>query len=153
MWHGERLLQTYFKALYDVDFTLHRRPNWLVTATGIQLEFDGYSPQHRIAIEHNGEGHYKFIPKFHHSKADFARQRRNDARKKYLCRKYGIALIIIPKLYTHNPPAKLPYMVKRIYAKKGLRLPSTYHSIMIKSDGSVWKTQREAFHNKLVQVK
>ena len=151
-WHGERLLQTYFKALYGVDFTKHRRPDWLVTSDGRRLEFDGYSPELRIAIEHNGATHYEYCPKFHSSPADLVRQKSNDTRKRYLCKKNGVFLVIISRLYTQYPPYKLPLLVKRVYDRNSVALPRAYHGIMVKHDGTVWQTRRVGFHNKLIKV-
>ena len=152
IWHGEKLLQTYFKALYNQDFTLHRRPEWLVSATGAQLEFDGYCPDLGIAIEHNGDTHYRFTPPFHKTPLDFIRQKRNDRRKVYLCKKAGVQLIIIRKLYTQYSPTALPALVERIYAKKQLRLPPDFSKVIVKSNGQVFKHKRVFFYYKWEEI-
>ena len=57
------------------------------------LFFDFYIPSRRVAIEVNGEQHYKYNSKFHSSKADFIKQKKNDREKAEWCELNGIQLI------------------------------------------------------------
>ena len=73
------------------------RPDFLKNdVTGYNLEIDLYNDDLKLAVEVQGDQHYKFIPFFHKSKADFLNQRYRDEMKKDKCRKEGITLIEIP---------------------------------------------------------
>lgn len=61
------------------------------------LELDGYNADIQLAIEYNGEQHYKIIDHFHRNGIiDLLKQVENDKIKKELCEKNGVYLIIVP---------------------------------------------------------
>lgn len=60
------------------------------------LELDIYIPKYNLAVEYNGKQHYKFIPFFHKTKEDFRKQLERDRRKKELCKRWNISLIVVP---------------------------------------------------------
>lgn len=64
-----------------------------VTIPGSQLSLDFYLPHRRVAIEVQGQQHFKFVPHFHGNKLAFAEMKRRDMVKKEWCRKNGIELI------------------------------------------------------------
>lgn len=73
------------------------RPDFLKNdVTGYNLEIDLYNDELKLAVEVQGDQHYKFIPFFHKTKADFMNQRYRDEMKKDKCRKEGLTLIEIP---------------------------------------------------------
>lgn len=73
------------------------RPDWLRNPeTGACMELDCYNEELRLAVEYNGEQHYRFIEKFHKDEEAFKKQQKRDKKKKELCRKNGVKLIIIP---------------------------------------------------------
>lgn len=73
------------------------RPDFLRNdVTGHNLEIDLYNDELRLAVEVQGDQHYKFTPFFHKSNADFLNQRYRDEMKKDKCRKEGITLIEVP---------------------------------------------------------
>ncbi len=51
-----------------------------------------YLPEFSLAIEYNGEGHYKFIPLYD----ELETTQRRDKVKKYLCESNGITLLVVP---------------------------------------------------------
>lgn len=59
------------------------------------LYLDIYIPMLDLAVEINGEQHYRFIPHFHGSIDKFMRQCDNDKKKKKWCELNGISLISI----------------------------------------------------------
>jgi hypothetical protein len=89
------------------------RPKWLINPlTGKPLELDGYNQNLKIAFEYNGIQHYKFVPRFHKSPDDLILQRMRDIFKQVACKRYGIALIIIPY---HIHATKLrPYISQKL---------------------------------------
>jgi hypothetical protein len=73
------------------------RPNFLRNeVTGHNLEIDLYNDELKLAIEVQGDQHYKFTPFFHKNKETFMLQRYRDEMKKQKCLKKGITLIEIP---------------------------------------------------------
>ena len=59
------------------------------------LYLDFYIPLLNLAIEVNGEQHYKFIQQFHRSKINFFHSRRRDIVKKEWCDTNNITLITL----------------------------------------------------------
>jgi hypothetical protein len=86
------LLETIFKVpFYKI------RPQFLRNeVTGYNLELDLYNDDLKLAIEVQGDQHYKFTPFFHKNKDAFTMQRYRDEMKKQKCMKEGITLIEIP---------------------------------------------------------
>ena len=62
------------------------------------LELDMFNEELKIAVEFNGEQHYKFIPYFHRTEDNFNKQLLRDTEKKENCRQLGITLIIVSYL-------------------------------------------------------
>ena len=69
------------------------------------LELDGYCEELNLAFEYNGEQHYHFIKYWHKKKNNFQNQIERDIKKKQLCQKKEINLIVIP--YTVSKKNKL----------------------------------------------
>ena len=61
------------------------------------MEFDGYNEKLGVAFEHHGEQHYA-ITVFSKSESILKKRKKDDKRKKYLAKKYGVKLIIVPQL-------------------------------------------------------
>lgn len=79
------------------------RPNFMLNGvSGHNLELDCYNDDLKIAVEYNGEQHYKFIPYFHTNKDAFYNLKYRDDMKKRLCEENGIQLIIVPYTVKHD---------------------------------------------------
>lgn len=79
------------------------RPNFMLNnISGSNLELDCFNPELKIAVEYNGEQHYKYIPYFHSSKDAFYNIKYRDDIKKRLCSENGIKLIIVPYYVKFN---------------------------------------------------
>lgn len=61
---------------------------------GEKLYLDFYIPLHRIAVEVQGEQHYKFVPHFHGTVYGFLQSKKRDAEKKEWCLINNIRLVI-----------------------------------------------------------
>lgn len=73
------------------------RPDFLENpVTGNNLELDLYNKELKLAIEVQGDQHYKFTPFFQKNKEAFLNQRYRDEIKKIYCKQNGITLIEIP---------------------------------------------------------
>ena len=57
------------------------------------LYFDFYIPMLNMAIEVQGEQHFKFVKHFHRTKMAFAKQRKNDQEKRDWCYLNRISLV------------------------------------------------------------
>lgn len=60
------------------------------------LELDCFNAELKLAVEYNGEQHYKYIPHFHATKEHFYNLKYRDELKKKLCQEHGVKLIIVP---------------------------------------------------------
>jgi hypothetical protein len=89
------------------------RPDFLHNdVTGYNLELDLYNEELKLAVEVNGDQHYKFIQFFHRNHDAFVKQRYRDEMKKLKCRQEGIILIDVP--YSVGEKGLKPYLLKRL---------------------------------------
>lgn len=90
------------------------RPDFLKNGItgGNNLELDCYNPELKMAVEYNGEQHYKYIPHFHRTKDAFYNIKYRDDMKNRLCKENGITLITVP--YTISLSAIEPFILKAI---------------------------------------
>lgn len=73
------------------------RPDFLRNdVTLSNLELDCFNEDLRIAVEYNGEQHYKYSPYFHTSKESFYNVKYRDDMKRRLCEENGVDLIVVP---------------------------------------------------------
>ncbi|QHR78525.1 core protein 5 [Lymphocystis disease virus 4] len=73
------------------------RPGFLLNkVTGRNLELDCYNAELKLAVEYNGEQHYKYKPFFHKTMGDFRELRYRDLLKRIMCKEAGITLITVP---------------------------------------------------------
>jgi hypothetical protein len=99
---GERICCQTMERIYGVPF-VSVWPDWLVNPeTGQKLELDCYNEELRIAIEYNGEQHYKWPNFTQQSYQQFINQVRRDDLKKELCDRYGVYLIVVPYSVPHD---------------------------------------------------
>lgn len=89
-----QVLEHYFRRPFPKS-----RPDFMVNpVTGSQynLELDCYNESLRLAVEYQGEQHYKFIPYFHKNREAFLNQKYRDELKRMRCKELGITLIEVP---------------------------------------------------------
>jgi len=79
------------------------------------LELDCYNDEMKLAIEYNGQQHYKYIPYFHKNNEAFLNQKYRDFMKKTLCEKHGITLIEVP--YTISIEDIENYLIQQLKQK------------------------------------
>jgi len=99
---GEEICRHYLREFTGKPF--HRaHPKWLKNPeTGRCLELDCYNAELAIALEYNGEQHYKFPNTFHRTREDFEAQLRRDEFKKKTCQERGVLLIVVPHTLPKN---------------------------------------------------
>lgn len=93
---GERMCCQTMERIYGVPFT-STWPDWLRNPeTGATLELDCYNDDLKIAVEYNGEQHYKWPNFTNQTYQQFINQVRRDTLKLDLCDKNGVYLIVVP---------------------------------------------------------
>lgn len=99
---GERLCCQTMEKIYGVPF-VSTWPSWLVNPeTNKTLELDCYNDELKIAVEYNGEQHYKWPNFTNQNYQQFLNQVRRDALKFNLCDKNGVYLIVVPYNVPHD---------------------------------------------------
>lgn len=98
---GERLCCQTMEKIYGVPFTTVR-PKWLRNYTGMPLELDCYNADLQLAVEYNGEQHYKWPNFTNQTYEQFLAQVERDARKVELCDRNGVYLIVVPYHVAHD---------------------------------------------------
>lgn len=74
-----------------------KRPIWLrCSYSNFPLELDLFNEELKLAVEYNGQQHYKYVQFFHQNEEAFKKQLQRDEEKMTTCLKFGINLIIVP---------------------------------------------------------
>lgn len=90
---GETLCRHVAEKIFQKPFT-KIRPDFLKNnVTKHNLELDIFNEELKVAIEYNGQQHYKYIPFFHKNYEHFQNQLYRDEIKRMLCKNNGIHLI------------------------------------------------------------
>lgn len=88
------------------------RPKWL--KYNGNLDLDGYCEDLKLAIEYQGEQHYKFVSNIHKTEEVFKEAQKRDEFKRNKCMEQGIKLIEVPFTVAHaNIPTYLEDQFKR----------------------------------------
>jgi len=82
---------------YFVQFTIREntRPSWLVADDSAPLEFDFYIEELNIAIEVQGEQHYRYVEFMHGDYNGWIKRQKYDDAKREICKNRGIKFIEI----------------------------------------------------------
>ena len=94
---GETECKQVLERIFNVPFKT-TRPDFLKNPVTLHynLELDCYNESLRLAIEYNGEQHYKYIPYFHRNKESFMNQCYRDELKRRMCKENNVNLIEVP---------------------------------------------------------
>lgn len=116
-WKNERRCREIVEKLFGKPFE-SVRPNFLKnTETCKNLELDMFNPDLMLAIEYNGEQHYKYPNGFHKTEEEFIQAIRRDKYKKEICETLNIYLLTIP--YTINYDDLETYIINNLYQNFG----------------------------------
>ena len=117
---GELECRRVMEEIYGVKFP-NVRPDWLINdRTGYRMELDCYNADLKLAVEYNGEQHYKANHPFNRTVEQFKQQFYRDERKVDMCDEHGVYLITVP----YNVPIKkikdyiLYYLPKSVLARE-----------------------------------
>jgi hypothetical protein len=116
---GEKICKDTLEKIYGVPFK-NTRPNWLRNdTTGRCLELDCYNEKLKIAVEYQGQSHYKYPNYFHKSYEEFKEAQRRDKLKSDLCKKQGVHLITVPyNINLELIPTYIMYHLPEIIQKR-----------------------------------
>lgn len=114
---GERQVRAAFEQIFNIKFP-RVKPDWLLNSRGRKMELDGYSAELGVAFEHQGEQHFE-DNFFNLSKGSLWQRRRDDALKRKLCKKRGVALLSVPEIGSRLKIEALEPFIRR-WALKNL---------------------------------
>jgi len=117
---GERICRAHFEHLFAVRFP-KSRPTWLVNSDGFQMELDGYCARRHLAFEHQGLHHYRHLRGYYYSRDQFKKRKRDDQRKRLLCRRNGITLLAIPQIPDLLPVSQVQRYILTQCSRRGIR--------------------------------
>lgn len=93
----EEICRAVLMEAFNDEFEKTRKIDWLVSEQGVALELDCYNPRLKIALEHQGYQHYRFVNFFHRTEEEFNNLQQRDARKRKLCQENNVILIEVPE--------------------------------------------------------
>jgi len=99
---GEDICRRVMEEIYGVPFK-KARPDFLKNPeTGYNLELDCYNEELGLAVEYNGEQHYRYPNRFNKDFSEFIKQVRRDQFKVEMCDLNGVYLITVPYNVPHD---------------------------------------------------
>lgn len=113
-----------------------------------KFELDGYCQELKLAFEYHGEQHYKVISYFCMTEQDLMQRKKDDTKKKRICKKNKINLIVIPykKMYKNNEISFIYNKIKSLNIK-------TIHSIDEFSYLGFWTNNSKLEKAKQIAIK
>lgn len=109
---GERECRRVLEGIFKKPFP-KTRPKFLNNdVTGKHLEIDCYNEELGIALEYQGQQHYKYCPRFHANKDQFETQKYRDLMKKQKIQEKGLVYIEVP--YTVKPLDIESYIIDKL---------------------------------------
>lgn len=117
-WVTEGHCRQILEDLFGVNFPTTRKVEWLVNPhTGNKLELDCYNEKLKLALEYNGDQHYKFPNRYNQVDVDaFVNSVGRDHDKKALCKANGVYLIVVP--YTVKRSSIKDYIYRELEGYK-----------------------------------
>jgi hypothetical protein len=110
---GERRCREVLQKVFNKPFP-NCRPDFMFNGvTGENLELDMFDYDMKLAVEYNGQQHYKYTPFMHgNTKEKFYAQQYRDRMKKDACKKLKINLIEVP--YTVKEAQIEDFLIKEL---------------------------------------
>jgi len=113
--HKQTKLKGVIQSIFPNCTVMEETTVELMSTTKSGVVVDVYVPYHNLAIEYQGEQHYKDVFKWHSSNV----QRLRDSEKKQLCEDSGVVLVPIPFWWSGD---RASIMATLMYYKPSLNL-------------------------------
>lgn len=132
---GERVCRVVMEQLFSRRFP-SAWPEWMVNSAGNRMELDGYCPDLKLAFEHQGAQHFRFVRRFHGDPGGFEDQQKRDQEKVALCAAQGVYLIEIPEVLSRLSINDVkPYVIDELLRIEFQPLPPNLTETEISFDG------------------
>lgn len=132
---GERICRRVMEQLFDHKFP-SSWPDWLVNSAGNRMELDGYCHVLKLAFEHQGTQHYRFVSKYHGDVHGLEDQQSRDREKAALCKERGIHLVVIPEVLARLSILDVkPHIIEELKRLHFQPMPSHMNDVVISFDG------------------
>ena len=128
---GEKICCETMENIYGLPFK-SIRPKFLQNPeTGYNLELDCYNDELKLAVEYNGEQHYKWPNFTNQTYEQFIKQTRRATLKRQLCDKNEVYLIVVPYNITHEkiPEYIISYLPESLQKRLQQENNITYSNI------------------------
>ena len=132
---SEDICRKFFERIFNRKFP-KRRFSWLTNSRGNRMELDGYCEGLKLAFEYNGKQHYREAL-FHREQDSLRRRIEDDEKKKRLCNKYGISLIVVSYKVSF---AKMYEYIIQSCRRRNIDIPS--HQRPNYKDFNLYKTDK-----------
>lgn len=106
--------------------------------TGYQLYFDGLFAKHGLLVEAHGAQHFKYIPYWHKSEAEFEARRELDVLKVRAAEALGYKVLVI----RHDEPFTDPMYLAGRLVQMGVLQPHLVPSAVEEPGGAGWRRAR-----------
>ena len=127
----ERKITNFLKEVFGKKSFIKVKPEFLRNPeTGLKLEIDAYSKKLNLAIEINGEQHYKYSPYFHKNEQSFFKVQKRDNWKYSEIKKRKINLIILD--IRSVSLIKIKALLKKQLIFLGYKIPKKFDNLNIK---------------------
>lgn len=143
---SEDICRKFFERIFNKKFP-KKRFSWLINSHGNRMELDGYCEELKLAFEYNGKQHYREAL-FHREQDSLRRRIEDDERKKRLCKKHGISLIVISYKVSF---AKMYEYIIQSCGSKNINIPP--HQKPNYKDFNLYKTDKLSELNQIAITK
>ena len=142
---AERICRTTFEQLFGKPFPA-AWPTWLINSDGYRMELDGFNQELRLAFEHQGSQHYRYVKHYHRNNDSFELQQRRDIEKRELCIKQNITLIEIPEVLNRLAICEVkPFIISELKKLNNMTIPDELDSKVINYDSVYVPDSHERF--------
>lgn len=125
------------------------RPCWMTATDGARLELDFYIEELKVAIEVQGEQHYRYIEFMHGDYAGWLKRQSYDLEKKSICSERNILLLEV------SEERDFPGVIEKMYSMEMvvIKRPPIDRSIVIKAHGMHYKQAQRAIKLNIRKIK
>lgn len=122
---------------------------------GGYLELDAYNESLKLAIDHNGQQHYRPIQFGNQTKAMaincYRKQQEHDRRRREFCAANGITLIEVPELGRRTKTEDLKKFIRDECQKANFKLPEGFDGVHLKLDAHHLATTAEEMWDRVLK--